>query len=229
MEKSSFVSGKELRCMKPFARDKKAERHALVGPGHLWKEKRDWQMGFLLKRGLTPSDHFLDVGCGTLRGGIPIIEYLDAGNYTGFDVRDVAIDEAHKELASYPELAAKNARLILSTGFDTLPVLGPIDVAWSFSVLIHMEDHISSACLVYLGQNLRPGGVYYGNVNVGDENTSRLGKEGFPVVTRSLDFYRKLAADAGLEMSDLGTLRSLGHAFGVKGDDHAMLEFRRPS
>ena len=72
--------------MTPFARDKKAERHALVGPGHLWKEKRDWQMGFLLNHGLSPSDHFLDVGCGTLRGGIPIIEYLDPGNYTGFDV-----------------------------------------------------------------------------------------------------------------------------------------------
>jgi hypothetical protein len=144
-------------------------------------------------------------------------------------VRDVAIDEARKELASYPELAAKGARLILSSGFDALPDVGPIDIAWSFSVLIHMEDEISSACLAYLGKNLRPGGVYYGNVNVGEENTSRLGKEGFPVVTRPLDFYRTRATDAGLHLSDLGTLRSLGHAFGVKGDDHVMLEFRKPS
>jgi SAM-dependent methyltransferase len=215
--------------MPPFLfRDAKAERHALVGPADLWKEKRDWQIGFLRDRGLAPSDRFLDVGCGTLRGGIPVIAYLDAGNYTGFDVRDIAIDEARKELASYPELAAKDATIILSTGFDTLPELGPVEVAWSFSVLIHMEDEISSACLLYLGKNLGPGGVYYGNVNVGDENTSRLGKEGFPVVTRPLSFYASLAANAGLAMTDLGTLRSLGHDFGVKGDDHAMLEFRRP-
>ena len=216
--------------MTPFlSRDPKTERHALVGPGHLWKEKRDWQMGFLLDHGLVPSDRFLDVGCGTLRGGIPIMEYLDAGNYTGFDVREAAIEEARKELTSYPDLAAKDPRIVLSTGFDTLPDFGPIDKAWSFSVLIHMEDDISSACLLYLGRNLRPGGVYYGNVKVGDENTSRLGKEGFPVVTRPLDFYRKLAADAGLEASDLGTLRSLGHDFGVKGDDHLMLKFQRPA
>jgi len=186
-------------------------------------------MGFLLDRGLSPSDRFLDLGCGTLRGGIPIIACLDPGNYTGIDVRSIAIEEARKELDSYPELAAKNARLILSTGFDTLPDLGPIDQGWSFSVLIHMEDEISSRCLLYLGKNLRAGGTYDANVNIGDDNTSRLGKEGFPVVTRPIEFYQTLAADAGLEMQDLGTLRSLGHAFDVKGDDHAMLEFRRPN
>ena len=144
-------------------------------------------------------------------------------------MRDIAITEARKELASYPELAAKDARLILFSDFDTLPELGPIDKAWSFSVLIHMEDPISSACLRYLGRNLGPGCIYYGNVNIGDEHTSRLGKEGFPVVTRPLAFYQELAADAGLELSDLGTLRSLGHDFGVKGDDHLMLEFRKPA
>jgi hypothetical protein len=46
------------------------------------------------------------------RGGIPVIEYLDEGNYTGIDVREIAIDEARKELASYPQFAAKSPRLL---------------------------------------------------------------------------------------------------------------------
>ena len=223
--------------MKPLAKvrdiagsvfkDKEAERHKLVGPGHLWKEKRDWQIAFLLSHGLTPSDQFLDVGCGTLRGGIPVIDYLDEGKYTGIDVREVAIDEAKKELAGYPNLEAKNPLLILSTGFDTLPELAPVDRGWSFSVLIHMEDAISSACLQFLGATLRPGGVYNATAKLGETYTSRVGKEGFPVFTRPIEFYGELADHAGLTMEDIGTLRSLGHEMNV-GDDHHMLEFRRP-
>jgi SAM-dependent methyltransferase len=208
--------------------DEQSERHQLVGPAHLWKQKRHWQMGFLLAHGLLPSDRFLDVGCGTLRGGIPVIEYLDEGHYTGIDVREIAIEEAKKELASYPQLAAKRPRLLLSTGFDSLPDLGPIDRAWSFSVLIHMEDEISAGCLLYLAQALRVGGLYHANAILGDDHTSRLGKAGFPVVTRPIEFYERLAVNAGLEMRNLGTLRSLGHELGVKGDGHSMLEFRRP-
>jgi SAM-dependent methyltransferase len=210
------------------SKDEKSERHRLVGPAHLWKEKREWQIAFLLTRGLRRSDRFLDVGCGTLRGGIPIIDYLDEGNYTGIDVRPIAIEEAKKELAGYPNLAEKNARLILSTGFDTLPDLGLIDRAWSFSVLIHMQDDISSACLLFLGRTLRPGGIYNATANLGETHTSRIGKEGFPVFRRPIAFYAELAEAAGLTMEDLGTLRSLGHELNV-GDDHHMLEFQRPA
>jgi hypothetical protein len=100
----------------------------------------------------------------------PVIEYLDEGNYTGIDVREIAIDEARKELASYPQFAAKSPRLLLSTGFDTLPDLGPIDRAWSFSVLIHMEDEFSAGCLLYLGHALRAGGLYHSNAIVGHDH-----------------------------------------------------------
>ena len=35
--------------------------------------------------GLQPSDKFVDVGCGALRGGRHFIEYLENGNYYGLD------------------------------------------------------------------------------------------------------------------------------------------------
>jgi cyclopropane fatty-acyl-phospholipid synthase-like methyltransferase len=75
-----------------------ARRHALVGPADLWESKRRFQKNFLLRAGLKPHHRLLDFGCGTLRGGIPIIDYLDAGNYIGLDVRTETLKEACVEL-----------------------------------------------------------------------------------------------------------------------------------
>src|SRR5262245_30090573 len=74
-------------------------RHARVGPAHLWRMKRAFQLDFLRCTGLERGQRLLDLGCGTLRGGLPLIEFLDAGHYTGIDVRAEVLDEARGELA----------------------------------------------------------------------------------------------------------------------------------
>jgi len=177
--------------------DRAFARHDLVGPGDFWQEKRAWQIAFLKDRcGLLPAHRFLDIGCGTLRGGIPIIEYLEPEHYTGLEVRPHVLDEAREELELYPAAAAKRPNLVLSTGFPGLPDLGQFDKAWGFSVLIHMADPIAREC--------------------------------FPVVTRPESFYQGLAEAAGLRVEDLGTLASLGHSFGLRGDSHHMLRVTRP-
>ena len=63
-----------------------SERHSLVGPAHLWEIKRAFQIQFLQSVGLTPDQYLLDMGCGTLRGGIPIIKYLEPGHYYGIRI-----------------------------------------------------------------------------------------------------------------------------------------------
>jgi len=57
---------------------------AMVGPPGVWKDCRDFQINFLRKMGLKTHHQVLDIGCGPLRGGIPLIRYLDAGNYFQF-------------------------------------------------------------------------------------------------------------------------------------------------
>src|SRR5215475_8544809 len=73
-------------------------RHSLVGPMRGWQKKRDFQIFFLKQMGLQPAHYLLDIGCGTLRGGIPLIDYLDPGHYFGVEVRPLVLEEAAKEL-----------------------------------------------------------------------------------------------------------------------------------
>ena len=208
--------------------DRAFARHDLVGPGDFWQEKRAWQIAFLKDRcGLLPAHRFLDIGCGTLRGGIPIIEYLEPEHYTGLEVRPHVLDEAREELELYPAAAAKRPNLVLSTGFPGLPDLGQFDKAWGFSVLIHMADPIARECLEYVARALSPGGVFHANVHIGPPANAE-GGAGFPVVTRPESFYQGLAEAAGLRVEDLGTLASLGHSFGLRGDSHHMLRVTRP-
>src|SRR5690606_32860476 len=86
------------QCIGQLLKTRQERRHALVGDGKLWKMKRDFQLEFLLAQGLKKEHRFMDIGCGTLRGGIPVIDYLHPGNYYGIEVREQTLLEARKEL-----------------------------------------------------------------------------------------------------------------------------------
>src|SRR5262245_16123858 len=114
-------------------------RHAHVGPAHLWKMKRAFQLEFLQRMGLERGQTLLDLGCGTLRGGLPLIEFLDTGHYTGVDVRAEVLDEARAELAE-AGLAHKEPALLHARDLGELRLDARFDVIWAFSVLIHLDD-----------------------------------------------------------------------------------------
>jgi hypothetical protein len=51
--------------------------------GGMWEEIGRLQFDFLLSKGLQSRHFLLDIGCGSLRGGIHFIGFLDAGRYDG--------------------------------------------------------------------------------------------------------------------------------------------------
>ena len=204
-------------------------RHARVGPAHLWEMKRAFQIEYLRGAGLEPGQRLLDLGCGTLRGGLPLIEFLEAGHYTGIDVRAEVLDEARKELAQ-SGLAHKEPVLLHARDLGQLELAARFDVIWAFSVLIHLDDPALEHALGFVARHLLPHGSFHGNVLL----TSASGPvgvrrwQGFPVVTRPLDAYRAAAARHGLELRDLGPLERLGHVSGdPEQDGQHMLVWRR--
>jgi hypothetical protein len=50
-----------------------------------WEDVGRMQFEFLLREGLQPHHHLLDIGCGSFRGGRFVIDYLQEGHYFGID------------------------------------------------------------------------------------------------------------------------------------------------
>ena len=137
---------------------RKARRHGLVGRPELWQQKRDFQIAFLREHGLQPTHVLVDLGCGTLRGGIPIIAYLDESSYVGIDVRGEAIEEARNELQEHG-LAHRRPELIATPSLASVDLGRTADYVWAFSVLMHLADERLDECLDFarrlLGDRVR--------------------------------------------------------------------------
>jgi SAM-dependent methyltransferase len=203
-----------------------SRRAALVGSPELWESQRRFQFDFLTSHGLQPEHRLVDIGCGTLRGGIPLIEYLQVGNYTGIEARASVIEEGRKELHE-AHLEDRHPLLINAANPADVELTAPVDFAWAFMALIHMPDEIAEGYLALLSQGLSEHGQFYGNVNLGERPDGSW--QGFPVVTRRHDFYERLAGSYGLHVEDVGILESLGHKLGAPGDKTMMLRFTRAS
>lgn len=219
------ISSEIKKSIKEVIKSSQEKRHSLVGAGDLWQMKRDFQIKFLLDQGLQKSDKFMDIGCGTLRGGIPIIDYLDSNNYYGIEVRKNVLDEGRKELKS-ARLEHKNPTLISFNHFGDIKLVERFNIMFAFSVLIHLNDEIADDCFKLVGHLLSDNGFFYANVNIGSHKDGHW--QGFPVVFRSLEFYSNLASKYGMRLEVMGNLKELGHDIGKKSDsEQKMLKFSR--
>lgn len=215
------------RFIRKLFRSSSERRHQMVGPAHMWRMKRDFQIAFLKGRGLAPAHYLLDIGCGTLRGGVPLIEYLEEGHYYGIETRENVLQEGRRELAQ-AGLETKNPVLIVESDIARVQIEQQFDYAWAFSVLFHMTDEIVEDCIALVSRALKPGGVFYANVNIGEAPAGNW--QGFPVVYRSRGHYDDLCGRYGLVAGDIGSLEELGHVCGDPAQDRQrMIEIRKPA
>jgi 2-polyprenyl-3-methyl-5-hydroxy-6-metoxy-1,4-benzoquinol methylase len=196
---------------------------ALVGAPGLWGQSREFQFEFLIGRNLQPRHRLLEIGCGPLRAGIPLVRYLDRCNYTGVDVRPDSVAVAWRQIAK-AGLVDKAPHVTFSTSFGGEELRGrTFDYVWAFQVLYHLEDSLTEACFAQVRQYLGLDSVFLANVNA-------VGVDGawkeFPYVRRDLEFYRALAERHDLSMKVLGQLRDFGYTQKVRGQLNHMLEFR---
>lgn len=201
------------------------ERRKLVGEPHLWDVKRSFQIEFLVDEGLEPHHRLLDVGCGTLRGGAPLIDYLEAGHYVGVESRYEPMKEGLEELLRH-DLEEKRPIFLTADLLSVVDYLPSFDFIWAFAVLFHMRDPVLEDTLSFVSRHLNDGCAFYANVETGERKEE--GWLEFPVIQRPLEWYREKAADQGLTVENLGTLRSLGHRSELERDDEQlMLKFER--
>ena len=155
----------------------------------------------LKERGLRPDDVCVDYGCGTLRVGIHLINYLKPGNYWGFDAENLLREGAkligehliaekapHLRVISpeaIAEVARQKPRLLYSRG--VLIHVHPTDLAEYFSNMLSIID---------------VGGRGYITGKWSDGDTLQFGGKSWAHSTRAL---KKTASDFGGELNFLKT------------------------
>ena len=186
-------------------------------------EHRRFQIALLKEQGLAPCHRLLEIGCGPLTGGLPIIEFLGPGNYVGIDVRDRVLDMSWKEIGRQ-RLSQKNPQLICSTSFGSAELGNQqFDFILSFSVLYHLSDDLLASYFGEVRKRLKPTGVCLANVNTLYENSRWLE---FPFLKRTIEEYYEVAGSHGLAGMFLGELRQLGFRLSSAECHNALLSFR---
>ncbi len=200
--------------------DSQQRRHALVGSAYLWRMKRRFQIEFLKGRGLQPRHRVIDIGCGTLRGGLPLIAYLEPGHYFGLETREQVLKEARLELRE-ANLMEKSPVLVQVDDIARTDLPVKADFCWAFSVIFHMTDAIVDDTFSFVAKHLAADCRFFANVNIGERPDGAW--QGFPITWRPLAFYRGLAGRHGLSLSDIGALGDLGHVADNDHDEQRML------
>lgn len=128
--------------------------------GGMWEEIGTLQFQFLCQQGLRPEHALLDVGCGSLRGGIHFVPYLNTGNYYGLDINASLIEAGKRELAAIDALS-KEPHLLVDDQFRFSRFGAQVDYALAISVFSHLYANHILRCLVEMKKVLKADGVFY--------------------------------------------------------------------
>jgi SAM-dependent methyltransferase len=141
--------------------EKQTYRTFVSGTGGTWDEGGASQLDFLKKRGLKPNQRFIDIGCGALRAGRHLVDYLDEGNYYGVDAnRDLLQIGYDRELTDDQRGRLPVSNLRANDRFN-VDFGVKFDMAIAQSVFTHVSLNHMRLCLHRLARVMRPGGVFY--------------------------------------------------------------------
>lgn len=134
--------------------------------GGYWDEIGKLQFDFLKNRGLAPDNRILDVGCGSFRVGVHLVDFLDAGNYYGIDLSAYLINSGYKRELGPLKLRRKLPRenLACTSSFEVEQFGVTFDTAFALSLFTHLPLNHIKMCLTRLAPVVRVGGVFYATV-----------------------------------------------------------------
>lgn len=115
--------------------------HASLGPqlkeGSAQRAKVTFDR--LIERGVEPSHYVVDLGCGTLRIGALLIDFLDPERYVGLDLDQRLLDVGREMLPA--ELVERKRPALWVVAPESLAAVGALEPHWIFAkgVLQHVS------------------------------------------------------------------------------------------
>lgn len=181
--------------------------------GGLWHEVGKLQFDFLLARGLRPDHVLLDVACGSLRGGVYFIDYLEPGNYLGID-REQKLIQLGLDHELAPGVAEeKRPEFVVSDSFEFDRFSKRPDVSLAQSLFSHLTAGDISLCLTRLRPIVAAGHSFYASFNEGTSAGNPGTSDSHGYFAYGVDELSTLAAAAGWDTDYLG---DWGHPRGQK-------------
>src|SRR5215207_6274180 len=146
---------------RPLTEEEIAAGHHRRWAGGKWAAMGDLQRDFLVAQGLRPEHRLLDVGCGPLRAGIRLVEYLDPGGYYGIDINGSLLDVGYEqELPSQLRERLPRDHLRATDRFDC-----DFGVRFDYAIAQSLFTHVSlnhiRLCLYRVARQLTPGGRFF--------------------------------------------------------------------
>jgi SAM-dependent methyltransferase len=173
------------------------------------------QFDFLVKQGLKPEDRLLDIGCGSLRGGVHFVRYLEPGRYVGVDSNPRLLELGRERELSEAVYSSKRVRLVAMNDFGFARLGEQFDYALAQSVFTHLPFNAILRCLSNVTGVLAPGGKLYATIFLHDRppgDVEALRHEPGGIVTQldrdpyhySLEMVQWAAEWAGLKAEHIG-------------------------
>jgi SAM-dependent methyltransferase len=159
MRSPSFV-----QTATPSALDE-ARRYTATGPG-----SGELQLELLRLEGCVPQSHVLEVGCGCLSAGLPLIAHLEAGHYVGIEPNTWLLDAAKSSWRTRWLLARKRATFLVRTDFDAGGLGRTFDYVLSHSILSHCAHWQLEQFLANVSRVLRPFGRILASIRLAEGN-----------------------------------------------------------
>jgi len=136
------------------------------------------QFELLKREGCGPDSKVLEVGCGCLHAGLPLIQYLRRNSYVGIDPNKWLRQRPLKKRHVRQLVKEKQVRFLSVDDFDASELGIKFDFVLSHSVLSHCAHWQLEQFLRNIGKVLAPKGRILASIRLAEGNT--YGSSGSP-------------------------------------------------
>jgi hypothetical protein len=160
--------------------------------GGRWDELGKLQFDYVLEQGLKPSDCLLDIACGSLRGGVHFINYLEPGNYLGIDKERMLIELGIEKELGREAYEQKHPEFVVSSSFEFEKFSKRPQVSLAHSLLTHLDSADVRGCLTKLRQFVDRGHLCLATFFEGEGTENSAGSHahaGFRYSTAEMDEF----------------------------------------
>lgn len=131
-------------------------RNFIGGSGDYWDIIGKLQFDLLVSKGLSPHHVLLDIGCGSLRGGTRLIDYLQPEKYIAVDKHIELIIYGVAEELGIATFRAKRPRFVVTSSFEFDTFSEAPQFAIAQSLFSHFSTDDVRACLAALRRVAAP-------------------------------------------------------------------------